>query len=830
MTTKEFYEILERENLSRYLMPLYEEDGVFFLRDDGVGLAFECIPAVGVSDKIYTGLRGFLSAVPEGASVQFILWGGSDVFSLIDYWLSNKLSNIQHLRGLDSALLLDMAKSYAEFLERKRKEKLTKSWLATVKNFRLFVFVKLGGKQVEYTLFDRLMKYLGMKKTEESVETIEERFRKIVSVRERLRGALEGAYLYPRQMNAQDMVEVLYKWVNPSKSWREVPHYDGTVPISRAGVHSDTRLEVYDDCIKVDGLYVRALSVKSYPDEFSHAEVSQYTGELLLGTDFDFDYWIVLNAIKLPEKEKGKVKRDATIVLSQQVPYNLVPRLKFKHQDLSYAMERIERGADLWLMDFLVLVSSDSKEELELRTSRVKAHFRRLGFVLEEDLYINLADFLSAMPFGFDLRMAGFLSRQRVRAVFEENVADLAPVFAGFKGTKPEVFLFGTNGQLVGFDLFAGQTYHGFVVGMSGAGKSVFLQNLTLNYLMSGSRVWIIDIGRSYERLTKIVGGDFIELRPDSPMSINPFSQIRDFAMLEDYLEFLINLYYLMGGSKEVVKALEEEKLIRSYLEEAIRETYLKYGQDSCVDTLVEYLKKYSSDQRVSDFIRQLQPYTSKGQYGRFFNGYSNLKFDKFLTVFENDTVEMVPDLRDPAIMLMFFHLSKDIYLQQSDYHHVVIMDEAHKFMGNPRIDLFIDQAYRRFRKHNASIILGTQGFEDFIAESGLSRVGRIVLDNSYWGMFMMQQPTSFNAVKKSGRITLSDYEWELMGSCKNYGEFSEVFLFSPVGTVKLRIVLSEFMKAMFFTDPRTRSRIKELLAQGYSYLEAVKKVQEELS
>lgn len=831
MTTKEFYEILERENLSRYLMPLYEEEGAFFLADDGVGLAFECIPAVGVGEKIESGLRAFLSAVPEGASVQFILWGGSDILGIVDYWLANKLQNIHHLKGLDSSLILDMAKSYAEFMERKRKEKLTKTWLSTVKNFRLFVFVKLGGKMEEHSLFDRIIGlFKGKKESQDGHGLLEERLKKLLSVRERLRGALEGAYLYPKPMKAQDMVEVLYKWLNPSKDWREVPIYDGTIPIRRACLHSGSKLEVYEDYIKVDGLYIRGLSCKTYPEEFSHVDSAYFTGDLLFGADTDFDYWIVLNTIKLPEKEKGRVRRDATIVLSQQVPYSLVPRLKFKHQDLSYAMERIEKGADLWLIDFLVLVSSWDKENLELRTSRLKSYFRRLGFILEEDKYINLADFLSAMPFGFDLRMAGFLSRQRVRVVFEENVVSLAPVFAGFKGTKPEVFYLTTNGQLFSFDLFSGQTYHGFVVGMSGAGKSVMLQYLVLNYLMSGSRVWIIDIGRSYERLCKIVGGDFIEIRPDQPQSLNPFSQIKDFAMLEDYLEFLINFYYLMGATKETTKALEEEKLLRSYLEEAIKESYLKHGQGSEVNTVVEYLKKYSSDQRVADFIRHLQPFTSMGQYGKFFNGYSDIRFDKFLTVFENDTVEMIPDLRDPVIMILFFHLSKEIYLQQSDYHHVLVIDEAHKFMGNPKIDLFIDQAYRRFRKHNASIILGTQGFEDFMGEGGVSKVGRIVLDNSYWGFFMMQQPTSLNAVKNSKRITLSDFEWELMASCKNVGEFSEFFLFSPMGNVKLRLVLSEFMKAMFFTDPATRSKIKALVEQGYDYLTAIKKVQEEMS
>ena len=832
MKVDDFFLILNRESLSKYIMPYWEENGIFYTQDGGVGIAYECLPLTGAYINSEQALRTALSLLPEGTSIQFILWGSSDIYSVLDHWLYSKLKNIYKVKNLNTNLIEEVIKNYAQFLESRRSEPITKTFKATIKNHRLFITLKLGGKEREYRLFDKLLGFLRKPaEKEDGTDMVGKNLKALLEVKERFIGALSSGAFVCSAMDGERMVEVLYKLINPSRDWRDYPRYDGSIPVARACVHADNVVKVHEDYIELDGYYLRALSVKSYPEKWGFMDIPNYLCSSYEESTYDFDYIIVLNAVKLPEKEKAKIKRDATIVLSQQVPYALVPRLKFKHQDLAYAMERVEKGESLYAVDFLVIVYSKTKEGLELRTGRVKSEFRKLGFQLEEDSYINLPDFISALPFGFDMKMAEFLSRQRVRVFFEENVVSLAPVYAGWKGTKPEVLFISNTGELVGFDFFSNPAggYNSFVVGMTGSGKSVLLQFVAINYLASGNRVWIIDIGGSYERLAKLVDGDYIELKMESPLCINPFSSIENYAMLEDYLEFLINLFYLMGGSKEITKALEDEKLIRAYLEEAIKDSYDRYGSDSCVDTVVEMLRKHISDQRVADFVKSLTPYTSMGQYGRFFNGRSDIRFDRWLTVFENGHVENVPDLRDPVIMLLTFHISKDIYLQQADYKHLVIIDEAHKFLGNPKIDLFVEQAYRRFRKHGASMILGTQGFEDFMPIGGVSRAGRVVVENSFWNMFMMQRSTSKNALRESKRYSFSDYEWGLMDSVlARAGEFSELFLTSEYGSVKLRVVLDDFMKALFFTDPETRRRIKELVDSGMSYLQAVKKLQEE--
>ncbi len=832
MKVSDFYDLLERKGLSEYLMPEWEENEVFFLRDGGVGIAFECMPLWYVNQGVENALKLFLEDLPPSASAQFIFTSTPDYLNMIDYYLSNKRSGLINLRGVHADLLWTAVQSYAQFLERKGYESITRSFTSYLNRKRLVITAKYGGKEREKPLFSTLFSIFRNGKEPEE-KTLEYKLTLITQLKTKLMGHLAGVGFNPRPMKAQDLYEYMSKLINFNADWRDIGEYDGTIPLRRAVVRNDNVLRVHDDCIELGGMFIRSFSVRNYPKEWGLFDAVGYVGSEIAGSSLDFPYMICLNVVRFSDKVLGKIKSSALMVLSQRVSYNLVPRLKFKHEDLSVAMERIERGEGVYGVDLLVFIWAKTKEELELKSSKIISHFKNLGFDIERNAYVVLADFMSAMPFGFDQKMADFLSKQRIRGMFANNVATFVPFFGGWRGTRPEVFFIDTLGELEGFDFFSNPAggYNSFVVGMTGSGKSVALQYIAFNYLAGGNRVWIIDIGRSYQAFAEVLGGDFIEFSFDNPKCVNPFSIIQNTQELDEYLEFLINLYYMMGANKEIRKSEENEKLIRTYLEEAIRESYLRYGPESCVDTLIEYLKKYSTDSRVNDFIIQLTPYSSRGIYGVFFNGWSNFEFNNSLTVFENDTLENIPDLRDPLIMLLTFFISKDIYNQHtSNYKHLVIIDEAHKFLGNPKIDLFIEQAYRRFRKHGASIILGTQGFEDFLAGSGeVSRAGRVIIENSYWKLFGMISSTSRNAIRNSKRLSLTEYEWNLLESVHPLaGEYGEMLLISEAGAVKVRIVLDDFMKALFFTDPETRRRRYELVKQGYSWKEAIEILKKE--
>ena len=54
----------------------------------------------------------------------------------------------------------------------------------------------------------------------------------------------------------------------------------------------------------------------------------------------------------------------------------------------------------------------------------------------------------------------------------------------------------------------------------------MLLNSIALSYLGIGGRVWIIDIGRSFEKLCQTVGGQYLEFTPESDIRLNPFSMV----------------------------------------------------------------------------------------------------------------------------------------------------------------------------------------------------------------------------------------------------------------------------------------------------------------
>ena len=194
-----------------------------------------------------------------------------------------------------------------------------------------------------------------------------------------------------------------------------------------------------------------------------------------------------------------------------------------------------------------------------------------------------------------------------------------------------------------------------------------------------------------------------------------------------------------------------------------------------------------------------------------------------------------IVNLLNPVLMVLTFQISKEIYLAEltktnHEKKNIVIMDEAHKFLGkSEHIELFIEQAYRRFRKHGASMTIGTQSFEDLLGDgASFSKAGRVIIDNSYYNFFLMQKSTSREKIKQSNLYPMSPYEYAVFDSLAPVdGEYGEVYVITDRFRAKSRVVLNKFLQAMLFTNADDRIIINSFIQQGMSRLEAIKALEE---
>ncbi len=166
--------------------------------------------------------------------------------------------------------------------------------------------------------------------------------------------------------------------INPHMDFRNIPKWDGS-RINNFMVSRETFIKNYDEHITIaDSVWGKSMSVKEYPEHWGISDVARYLGDIIENTNIGVPCIVALNVIKYPESEKGVIKRNASLVLGQQMPYALFPRLRLKHEDLQYGMERLEKNESLYHATFGLYVFAESEEELKEACGEIKAYYRRL--------------------------------------------------------------------------------------------------------------------------------------------------------------------------------------------------------------------------------------------------------------------------------------------------------------------------------------------------------------------------------------------------------------------------------------------------------------------
>ncbi|MCV5736385.1 type IV secretion system protein TraC, partial [Escherichia coli] len=78
------------------------------------------------------------------------------------------------------------------------------------------------------------------------------------------------------------------------------------------------------------------------------------------------------------------------------------------------------------------------------------------------------------------------------------------------------------------------------IAAQSGSGKSFLVNEIISSYLSEGGQCWVIDVGRSYEKLCEVYDGEFLQFGRDSGICLNPFEIVEDYDEEADVLVGLL--------------------------------------------------------------------------------------------------------------------------------------------------------------------------------------------------------------------------------------------------------------------------------------------------
>ena len=341
------------------------------------------------------------------------------------------------------------------------------------------------------------------------------------------------------------------------------------------------------------------------------------------------------------------------------------------------------------------------------------------------------------------------------------------------------------------------------ILGTSGSGKSTAAKLLLRSHIRNDYKMVLIDPEGELEEMTRLYGGDFIDLGKGGEFGmINPLEIIMD-ADDEEIKQGMG--YAVLTRSLQTVKAFMKyydpsitEDVINIF-SEMVQETYKRFGIDFNTDFTRFTSKDYPTFKDVyatvkgkitampeqnkeRDILEQLElklrPLIRELRF--YFDGTTTISPKSNFIVFNiRELMNTDTNIRNA----LFFNVLKYAWSLTLDpnINTILTVDEAHVLLsGNNTLGAdFLAQVQRRARKYNTGTIIITQQPTDFSDPSVITQ-GKAIFDNASYYLIMGLRKQAVEDLSKL--IDLNDNEKE---SIKGYNQGEALFV---CGSKRMRI------------------------------------------
>jgi type IV secretion system protein VirB4 len=376
------------------------------------------------------------------------------------------------------------------------------------------------------------------------------------------------------------------------------------------------------------------------------------------------------------------------------------------------------------------------------------------------------------------------------------HVAPLATAWAGDARNRhlgaPALAVARTDGSTpFRLDLHIGDVGHTMVVGPTGAGKSVLLSFLALQWRrFPASQVFVFDKGGSARAALIGMGGAAIDLGGDGVAAFQPLARIDSPQGRADSLNWVMTIL-AQEGLFDTPEVKEPVWSALGSLRSAPREQRHLTG--------LRLLVQNAAVQAA------LQPYTQDGAMGGVFDGAEDRLELADIVLFEMEEIMARPKAAAPALIHLFDRLEERFDGRPT----LLILDEAWLFLDSPIFAARIREWLKTLRKKNVAVVFATQSLAD-IAESAIAPAliescpTRIYLPNER--AFEPQQRQAYE------RFGLNETEIELIATAQRKRHY---YYASPKGRRLFELALGPVALAFCTaSDPSARELITSLERQ----------------
>jgi len=796
------------DNPSSLLLPLaYDPENHFFFNDDRtIGFAFEMDPLSGADESTTSKMLSLLKQdFPADTFIQFIMYASPDLQHYTKVIENNArvTANDSELQKLCKAALTQ-SKS---FIEDHVYEPLHDSY---VRDFRLVMTLKFPTSAEMVTDKDH------------------EYARKL---QQGMLGSLKTIGFHTvRPMDAEGYLRFMQTVVNWTEKprWQTHEHtYDDEDLLNKQVFDFDSVLKRDSKGMWLGEKRVKTMSVKRYPNAAYLPANFLMLGDLKNATQAIKENFMITATLYYPNREKAKQKIEQK---RQRVNYvafgkmtKFMPHIQLQKASFDKMQEVLEEGDRPIQFSLNVTVFADNEDKAVAAVDGARTYYSTMGYQFMEDKYFCQPIFLNSLPFNIEKSAISEMHRFKTYAI--RHVVHLLPILGDWKGTRNGVMhFFSRNWQLVPFNIYDSPTSYGVAISAeSGSGKSFLVNNMLSSYLSIGGRAWVIDIGRSYQKLCQAFGGQFITFDENTNICLNPFDIIQNY---EDEEEILIGLLSVMAMPTETMSDFQSAELRR-----ITASLFREHGNRLNIDLIAKALAQHS-DQRVKDLGIQLHAFTTHGPHGKYFNGKNNVSFTNPFIVLELEELKSKPTLQKAVLFMLMYQIQQTMYvLSQKDpalkaQPKLTIVDECWQLLsGNDEVAGFLEAGYRRARKVNGSFSVVTQSIFDLYKNAA----GEAIAENSPIKLLLGQQPETIDKIKKQEKLAMSEGGYELLKTVHTVpGKFSEIYVHSPMGKGIVRLVVDRFSQLLYSTHPKEVAAIEARTNRGLSMMDAIHDVMRE--
>jgi type IV secretion system protein TrbE len=288
------------------------------------------------------------------------------------------------------------------------------------------------------------------------------------------------------------------------------------------------------------------------------------------------------------------------------------------------------------------------------------------------------------------------------------NLAHMIPLSAVWAGPArdehlraPALFHARTEGATpFRFSLHVGDVGHTLVVGPTGAGKSVLLALMALQFRRyPDAQVFAFDFGGSIRAAALAMGGDWHDLggalSDDAarPIALQPLAGIEDIAERAWAVEWIANIL-----ARETIVITPESK---DHLWSALTSLASAPRSERTLTGLAVLLQSQT-------LKRALQPYCLGGPYGRLLDAETERLGGAAVQAFE--TEGLIGTSAAPAVLGYLFHR---IAARLDGRPTLMIVDEGWLALDDQGFAGQLREWLKTLRKKNASVIFATQSLSD---------------------------------------------------------------------------------------------------------------------